>query len=162
MALEAVRGMDSEHLQERGEVLIDAIGGVPPSYAMACDLPGVHGDPLSELERVWMDRFEEEGYDWLVVLNGYDRDKRVEALDLIVEGGAAVVACDETLLVKLTPLGVLPYFNPDTGDQLSQDEEAFVDWRWEVLWALHARLTAKGKDLPPLYEMMSDDTSRVR
>lgn len=152
----------AESLTARGEALVDVIGGVPPSYALACELPGAHGEPLSELETVWMDRFTEEDREWLVILNGYDRSKRIKALDLVLEGGAAVIACEGKLLFKLTPLGVLSYFNPETGDRLADDEDALIDWRWELLWAIHARLTAKGKDLPPLHEMMSENASRVR
>lgn len=151
--------MDEQEAQavlEEGESIIDDLGGVPVAYALACELPGVHGKPLSELETIWHDRFTEEGRDWVVILNGYDHARHIEAVDVSIQGGAALVICDETLLVMLTPIGVLPFGNPSTGGPLD-DDEALADWRWELLWALHARLTGKGKDLPPLHVMMRND-----
>lgn len=153
--------MDEQAAQQRadaGQSVIDDLGGVPVSYALACELPGAHGEPLSELERIWYDRFEEEGHDWVVILNGYDHVRRIKSLDFPLEGGAALVVCDSTLLCRLTPLGLLAYADPETGDPINHDVddgETLATWRWELLWALHARLTAKGKDLPPLHDIVS-------
>ncbi|UTF56003.1 hypothetical protein [Natronosalvus rutilus] len=140
-----------------GEAIIDQLGGVPVTYALACELPGAHGEPLSSLERIWYDRFEEEGHDWVVILNGYDHVRQITSVDTALEGGAALIVCDNTVLCKLTPIGLLPFGDPETGETMvaGEDGEAVVNWRWELLWALHARLTEKGKDLPPLHEIMS-------
>lgn len=147
---------EAEAIKEGGERILEQLGHVPIAYGLTCELPAAHGEPLSELDRVWMDRFEAADRDWIVVLNGDFEHRRVDALGLVLEAGAAYVVCDETRLGKLTPFGGQWHFDPDTGEPLT-DEKDRAYFEDLLIEAVHARLTEKGKDLPDLQEIVSDN-----
>lgn len=133
---------------ERGAQFIEALGGLPASYALACTLPEAHDLPLADLGRVWYDRWEAEDREWLVVLNGCDHPARVDTLDVVLQAGTAYVVVDDTRLVLLTPERSHWQFDADTGDDLSDADDAELEY-WDValVRALRERLTDLGKDL---------------
>lgn len=149
---------EAQRKKEEGEQILEQLGDVPVVYAFACDLPAAHGEPLSELDRLWYDRWEHDHRDWMVILNGEERPRQIESLGQTLEGGAAYVVVDSTRLVKLTPVDAHWYFDADTGDRLTADNQSDVTYWDEALTAaLHHRLTTKGKDLPPLEEIFGGE-----
>ena len=150
--------MDKHEAKRRkagGEAILEQLGDVPVAYGFACELPAVHGEPLHELDRVWYDRFEAVDREWFIVLNGMETGALIQSLGLNVPGGAAVIVCDETRLGTVTPLGVTWLTDPDTGDPL-EDEGDVRYWDDQVIEALHTRLTEKGKELPDLQKIVSN------
>lgn len=138
-----------------GDQLLEQLGDVPVAYGFACELPAVDGEPLSELDQLWHDRFEHADRDWLFILNGNADHREIESLDTALEGGTAFVVCDETPLARVTPLGVKWYFDPDTGQEVAGEKEVRY-WDDQLIEALHSRLTEKGKELPPLQEIVTE------
>lgn len=150
---------EAERKKAEGEQILEQLGDIPVNYAFACELPAAHGEPLSDLDRLWYDRFEHDHRRWMVILNGDDRHRVIEALGETLEAGAAYVIVDDTRLVKLTPVDGRWYFDADTGDPLTAENQKDVSyWDRELTKALHARLVTKGKDLPPLEELFEMDS----
>ena len=149
---------EAERKKAEGEQMLEQLGDIPVNYAFACELPAAHGEPLEDLDRVWYDRWSHDHRDWMVVLNGEDSHREIDALGEVLEAGAAYVVVDSTRLVKLTPVNGRWYFDADTGDRLTADNQSDVSyWDDALTKALHHRLVTKGKDLPPLEEMFEKD-----
>lgn len=161
--------MDKHEAQRRkaeGAALLEQLGEVPVAYGLGCTLPAAHDEPLEELERIWYDLFETGDREWLVILNGESEGREIGSIGMTLEAGAAFVVCDGTKLAHLTPLHVSWFFDPDSGDRLEgdvdvdedeADGEAIREWEDTLLEALHTRLTEKGKELPPLSEIVRED-----
>jgi len=149
---------EAERKRQQGEQMLEQLGDIPVNYAFACELPAAHGEPIEDLDKVWYDRFEHDHRDWMVILNGDDRNREIDALGEVLEAGAAYIVCDSTRLVKLTPVHGRWYFDADTGDRLTGENESDVSYWDEALTAaLHHRLVTKGKDLPPLEDMFDGE-----
>lgn len=149
--------MDNHEAQRKkrdGDEILEALGDVPVAYGFGCELPAVHGEPLHELDGLWHDHFDARDRNWLVILNGDDEFREIESLGLLLEAGAGLIVCDDTVLSMVTPLGVTWFFDPDTGDPL-EDEDDIRYWDDQLIETLHARLTEKGKDLPDVDEIIS-------
>lgn len=146
---------EAQRRKEEGKQLLEALGDAPITYGFACMLPGVDGTPLSELDRLWYDRFQAVDREWLVVVNGRDQHERLDSLDTTLEGGTALVVTDGVVLATLTPVGVTWHRDPDSGGDPGAD---VAYWDDHVLAALHNRLVERGKDLPDLSTLVSNDT----
>lgn len=144
---------EAERLRQDGDQLLSHLGNIPVAYGFVCELPAAHGEPLSELDRLWYDHFQVGGRTWMFILNGDDEVREIESLNLLLEAGAAFLVCENSLLGKVTPLGVTWFYDPDTGDPLDAEEIRY--WDDQVIEVLHGRLTEKGKDLPDLQEIVS-------
>lgn len=141
-----------------GRQILEQLGGVALTYAFGCELPGVVDDlPMGELERLWYDQFEAGHREWTVILNGHDHARPIKALNgLEIEGGAGLVVCDDAILCKLTPLGEQWFFDPDTEERFQHEAETSY-FRTQLLEAMYERLTANGKELPPLEEIRENN-----
>lgn len=151
---------EAQRKKREGDEILQALGDVPVAYGFTCELPAAHDEPLHELDRLWYDHFDARDRNWMFILNGDDDVREIESLGLLLEAGAGFVICDNTLLAKVTPLGVSWFFDPDTGDSLTADVDGDQEvryWDDQVIEVLHDRLTEKGKDLPPLQEIVSKD-----
>lgn len=151
---------EAQRKKREGDQILEALGDVPVAYGFTCELPAAHGEPLHDLDRLWYDHFEVGGRTWCFILNGDDDIREIESIELLLEAGAAFVICDNSLLAKLTPPGVDWFFDPDTGDSLTADVDGDNDvryWDDHLIETLHARLTEKGKDLPDLQEIVSNE-----
>lgn len=142
---------EAERKQAQGEQLLEALGDIPAVYAFACELPAAHGEPLSDLDRLWHDHYRALDRDWLVVLNGRSEHAHLESLNATLEGGAALVVADGVVLARLAPVGVDWIRDPDTGDAVA--DAAY--WDDHLLESFHSRLVENGKDLPDLSTLVS-------
>lgn len=140
------------------EVFEEIARQIPISYALACELPSIHDEALSDLDQIWYDRFETRDRDWLVVINAMEEDTVIEPLGVSdpLEAGGVFIVCDDTVLVRLLPVGAHWYQDPDTGEEVS-DEEIDAYWDDEIIHAVFNRLTENGKDLPNVSTYVSEN-----
>lgn len=131
---------------------------MPATYRLAVMLPGALEHPLEDLDRLLPERFEHDGRDVLVVLNGTDQpsattatartdDGEDEKLQIPIYPGGAFVVIDSTPVVTLTPEGGEWFFDPFDGGRFGPDHP-IDDAEQYILEALHARLIGLGEELP--------------
>lgn len=133
------------------------LGDVPPTFALATELTDTHDLDLEDFDRKWHDRWEDEGEDWLIVLNGTSTPWYTKAVPVgedhfddpfvaKVPPGCAFVMIDDEAVAVIHPTHN-EYFTPPGSARAG--EQALLN-------GLHDRLTDLDADLPPLEEFVDE------